>query len=315
MNNPAIMRIGKTLTLLAFLALLTGGEAALAACDSGRVKLQMLGTRGPELFDENASTGYLIWLDEKARVIIDAGPGTVQRFEKSGANFDDVELMLFTHFHADHSVDFPAYIMGAYFTERSKTLAVIGPSGNALLPSAEQFVERMLGDKSGVFPHLSDFLEPAADSAFKIKAVSIQSSEQNLDIRKIYATGDFTVRAMPVHHGAFPALGYRVETAGCTISFTGDMSGLLGRMPSLAQDSDILVAHNAIPEDAEGFVTRLHMKPSYIGEMAAKAGVRHLLLSHLMRRTIDRKDETLRRIRDKYPGRVSFPNDLDVIRP
>lgn len=309
------MTFGNTIYLMALLAVMAGTEAAFATCDSSRVKLQMLGTRGPELLDDSASTGYLVWLDKKARVIIDAGPGTVQRFKTSGANYDDVEFMLFTHFHADHSADFPAYIMGGFFTERGKTLMVFGPSGNELLPSAEQFVERMLGDKSGVFPHLSDYLEPTANSPYKIKATSIPGSEQNLEIRKIYETGDFIVRAVPVHHGSFPALGYRIETAGCVISFTGDMSGRLGRMPSLARDSDILVAHNAIPEETTGVAARLHMKPSYIGEMAAEAGVRHLVLSHLMRRTIHRKDETIRHIRKKYQGRVTFPKDLDVIRP
>jgi ribonuclease BN (tRNA processing enzyme) len=49
--------------------------------------------------------------------------------------------------------------------------------------------------------------------------------------------------------------------------------------------------------------------------MAAEAGVKQLILSHLMRRTINRKDETLRIIRQKYKGTVIFPDDLDVIRP
>ncbi|NDP46912.1 MAG: hypothetical protein GZ085_00710 [Sulfuriferula multivorans] len=110
-------------------------------------------------------------------------------------------------------------------------------------------------------------------------------------------------------------LGYRIEVAGCVISFTGDMSGRLRQMPRLARGSDILVAHNAIPEDATGAAANLHMKPSYIGEMAATAGVKPLVLSHLMRRTIDRRDETLQIIRKQYTGPVSFPNDLDVIRP
>ena len=35
-------------------------------CASERVKLQILRTRGPELLDDQASTGYLIWLDDKA---------------------------------------------------------------------------------------------------------------------------------------------------------------------------------------------------------------------------------------------------------
>ena len=234
-----------------------------AACDSSRVSLQMLGTRGPELFDENASTGYLLWLDDKATVIVDAGPGPVQRFKQSGARFEDVELILFTHFH----------------------------------------------------PYLNEYIDHDAQSDYKIVPHTIPWSEKNLEIRTVYETADYDVKAVSVHHGPLPALGYRIEAAGCVISFTGDMNGSLGRMPALARDSDILVAHNAVPEDATGVATNLHMKPSYIGAMAAEAGVKQLVLSHLMRRTINRKDETLRIIRQKYKGTVIFLDDLDVIRP
>lgn len=299
---------------VAMLALTAGSGVASAACDSSRVKLQMLGTGGPELSGERASSGYLIWLDDKARLIVDAGPGSVQRFKQSGAKYEDVELMLFTHFHVDHSADFPAYIKGGYFTDRVKDLVVIGPSGNALLPSAAQFVERMLGAKTGVYPYLSDYLTPTDDSEYKIKASTIPWSDQHPEIRTVYKMGDLLVKSVPVHHGALPALGYRIEAAGCVVSFTGDMSGRLGQMPKLAQDSDILVAHNAIPEDATGAAANLHMTPSYIGKMAATARVKHLLLSHLMRRTIDRKEETVRFIRKHYTGPVTFPNDLDTIR-
>lgn len=286
-----------------------------AACDSSRVSLQMLGTRGPELFDENASTGYLLWLDDKATVIVDAGPGTVQRFKQSGARFEDVELILFTHFHVDHSADFPTYIKGSYFTDRNTNLHIIGPSGNALLPSADAFVERMFDAVNGVYPYLNEYIDHDAQSDYKIVPHTIPWSEKNLEIRTVYETADYDVKAVSVHHGPLPALGYRIESAGCVISFTGDMNGSLGRMPALARDSDILVAHNAVPEDATGVATNLHMKPSYIGAMAAEAGVKQLVLSHLMRRTINRKDETLRIIRQKYKGTVIFLDDLDVIRP
>jgi ribonuclease BN (tRNA processing enzyme) len=302
--------------VLLSLAVMVSSGGADAACDSRRVKLQMLGTGGPELFGDRASTGYLIWLDDKARVVVDAGPGSVQRFKASGARFEDVDLMLFTHFHVDHSADFPAYIKGSYFTDRTQDLIVMGPSGNTLLPSATQFVERMLGGKGGVYPYLSDYLEHADPSAsYTIRARTVPWSYQSLDIRTIYQAGGVTVKSAPVHHGPLPALAYRLEVAGCVLSFSGDMSGRLGQMPRLARGSDILVAHNAIPEDATGAAANLHMKPGYIGEMAASAGVKHLALSHLMRRTIDRKDETLQQIRRHYSGPVSFPNDLDVIRP
>lgn len=286
-----------------------------SSCESDRVRLQMLGTGGPELVGDRASSGYLVWLDGKARVIIDAGAGTVHRFRQSGAKFSTVELMLFTHFHVDHSSDFPAYVKGSYFTDRTEDLMVIGPSGNALLPSAGQFVARMLDQPAGVYPYLSDFLAPGDKSAYKILSRTVPWSHENPVIRTVYQAGDLLVQSVPVHHGPLPALGYRIELAGCVLSFTGDMSGQLGQMPVLARGSDILVAHNAIPEEASGAAANLHMKPSYIGTLAAAAGVRQLVLSHLMQRTVDRKVDTTRFIREAYKGPIRFPNDLDVIRP
>ncbi len=60
-------------TMLSSTTYAIAGQSVPTACQSDRVKLQMLGTRGPEFLDGNASTGYLIWLNNKARVIVDAG--------------------------------------------------------------------------------------------------------------------------------------------------------------------------------------------------------------------------------------------------
>ena len=291
------------------------GQVIPSQCQSQRVKLQILGTRGPEFLDAQASTGYLIWLDNKARVIVDTGPGTLQRFKQSGADFADVDLMLFSHFHVDHSSDFPAYIKAAFFTERNKDLTVMGPTGTKFVASAEQFVERAIGSNGGMYPYLGNFLDKNKGSAYKINVKNIEWSYSDLNIKTIYHKGGITVKTVSTHHGPFPSQGYRVDLAGCSISFTGDMSGRLRAMPDLARNSDILVAHNAIPEDATGVAALLHMTPSYIGRMAKKANVKLLLLTHLMKRSISRKSETLALIKKSYKGKVIFPNDLDVFTP
>jgi ribonuclease BN (tRNA processing enzyme) len=298
--------------LLSYLAF--AGQAQADSCQSERVKLQMLGTRGPELLDAHASTGYLIWLDDKARIIIDTGPGTVQNFTKSGAKYEDVLLMLFTHFHVDHSADFSAYIKGGFFSKRTNTLNVIGPSGTSFVTSASEFVTRSIG-KNSVYPYLSNFIDKEANSAYKIEMQTIPWSFKDSTIKEVFKQDDFVVKTIGVHHGAFPAQGYRVEVAGCVISFSGDMSGRLDNFPKLAEGSDILVAHNAIPEDATGVPALLHMKPTYIGQLASRAKVKRLLLTHLMQRTINRKGETLSLIRKSYPGPADFPEDLDMFNP
>lgn len=291
------------------------GQVIPSQCQSQRVKLQMLGTRGPELMDGQASTSYLIWLDNKARVIVDAGPGSTQRFEQSKANFEDVELMLFSHFHVDHSSDFLAYVKGAFFTQRKTDLQIIGPTGAKFVASAKEFVDRAIGSKSGLYPYLGSFTSADEPSAYKIKTKNINWSYSDLNIKTIYHKNGIRVKTVSTHHGPFPSQGYRVELAGCSISFTGDMSGRLRAMPDLAKNSDILVAHNAIPEDATGVAALLHMTPTYIGSMAKKANVKKLLLTHLMKRSISVKKQTLQLIRKKYQGNVAFPKDLDVFNP
>ncbi len=295
-------------------AFATSTQVIPEKCQSQRVKLQMLGTRGPELIDNQASTGYLIWLDNKARVIVDAGPGSLQRFKQSKADFRDVDTMLFTHFHVDHSADFSAYIKGAFFTDRSKDLTVFGPTGTKFVSSAKQFVERSIGE-NGLYPYLGRFLASDQPSLYKIDVKNIPWSFSDLSIRNLITNGDIHIKTVSTHHGPFPSQGYRVELAGCSITFSGDMSGRLGEMPTLAKNSDIWVAHNAINESATGIAANLHMTPTMIGKIAKKANVKKVLLTHLMKRSLSVKPETLKLIKKSYKGDVSFPKDLDIIHP
>ena len=76
------------------------------SCGSKGVAVQVLGSGGPELQDKRASSSYLVWQDGRARVIVDAGGGSALRFGESGAQMSDPDVILFTHFHVDHSADF-----------------------------------------------------------------------------------------------------------------------------------------------------------------------------------------------------------------
>lgn len=202
---------------------------------------------------------------------------------------------------------------GGFFTQRTDDLWIIGPDGNDYLPSADEFLTRLFAPKTGLYPYMSRFID--GSGAYRIRAKTVPSSYKLLDERKVYDQNGIRVTAVSVHHAVLPALAYRVEMAGCVISFTGDMSGRFHTMPDLAKGSDILVAHNAIPEDQTGAGQLLHMKPGYIGKLAAEAGVRKLILTHLMKRSAGRKDETLKLIRQHYQGPVVFADDRQRFQP
>lgn len=299
----------KSLFLMAGLLITTLGQAE---CRPDRVRLQVLGSGGPELTDGRASTSYLIWLDGKARVLLDTGSGSALNFERSGAKLNDLTYLLFSHLHVDHSVDFPAFIKAFYFSGRNRDLQVYGPKGNRLMPSTRQFVQGLFGSQ-GVYRYLSEYVDETLRSSYKIRTHDVPNADKA--IQTISHDDSIHLSVVPVHHGPIPALAWRVELAGCALSFSGDMNNDYDTLSRLAASSDILVAHNAIPEPQTGAGRRLHMPPSEIGKIAAQAQVKKLVLSHRMTRTLgnDVEAQTLREIRRHYSGKVDFAGDNAVI--
>ncbi len=289
--------------------LLTFNSIALAECQSQRVKVQVLGSGGPELTDGRASSSYLVWLDGKGVILLDAGGGSSLNYEKSTAQLNDLEVIVFSHFHVDHSASFPVYIKGSYFTHRTKDLQVFGPEGNDLMPSATEFVNRSVGE-NGVFSYLQNYVSNTKKSKYKIITQNISLAKHKQ--QNVYQSKDYALFATPVHHGPLPALAWRIDVAGCSISYSGDMNNQFQTLVELAQGSDILIAHNAVTESQKGVGRKLHMPPSEIGKIAQQAKVKKLVLSHRMSRTLGAESETLASIKKYYKGPVFFADDMQI---
>jgi ribonuclease BN (tRNA processing enzyme) len=135
--------------------------------------------------------------------------------------------------------------------------------------------------------------------------------EASSDLKTVFRYEDLVASAVRVIHGAVPALAWRVEIRGKSIVLSGDTNGEGEGLVRLAANADLFIAHNAVPEGVTGLERRLHMPPSVIGEIAEKAHVKKLLLSHRMLRTLGKEEQTLAEIRKRYAGPVTFANDLD----
>ncbi len=273
-----------------------------------RISLQVLGSGGPELDDQRASTSYLIWVDDKATILIDTGAGSSVNFERTGAKFEDIEAILFTHLHVDHSADLPSYIKGSFFTSRQQDLPIYGPAGNSLMPATTEFVQNLLGEQ-GAFRYLSNYLNDPATRDYQIKTADVALEPRKTTHYQI--SDEIQLSTIPVHHGPLPALAWRVDLLGCAITVSGDMNNQYKTLAGLAKGSDLLVAHNAVPESAKGAAVQLHMQPSTIGQIAQQAHVKKLILSHRMNRTLGKEQDTRRAISTTYTGPIKFADDLD----
>ncbi len=281
------------------------------SCTGQGLELQVLGSGGPETQTKRASSSYLIWLDGKARVLIDSGGGSALRFGESGAQMADVDLVLLTHLHADHTADLPALIKSSYFEERTKPLPILGPVGNATFPSTVEFMQSLFGLK-GAYRYLNDFLQPNK-AGYHIQPSNIVL--KNAEIKTVFNQNGIKVSAVNVIHGTVPALAWRIDIADKSVVLSGDTNGDNGQLEKLADGADLLVAHNAVPEGAIGAARHLHMTPTVIGKIAASAKVKQLVLSHRMLRTLGKEPETLQAIALEFSGKPVFADDLDCFIP
>lgn len=296
--------------LLPFILIFTCNSVfATVGCGESGLWLQVLGSGGPELDDGRASSGYVIWNKGKARLLVDIGSGSMFQFEQSGASLNDLDAVMLSHMHVDHSNDLPALIKASFFSNRNSDLYVYGPSGNSFMPSATNFVHNLFGD-DGAYQYLSSYLDGSDSYRLFPRDIDVTNKAEKV----VLANSHYRLTAVPVHHGSIPALAWRVEIAGKIIVFSGDMSNRNDTLATLAKHADLLVAHNAVPEGARGIARNLHMPPSVIGQVAAKAQVKQLVISHRMNRTIGQEDNSTVQIRKQYRGPMKFADDLQCFK-
>ena len=297
------------LKILVFLLLLSNATFA-NGCRKDDVHLQVLGSGGPELDDGRNSSGYIVWYKKQAKILVDAGPGTSTSFSKTGAKFKDLSAILFTHFHVDHSADFPALIKGSFFAKRKEDLQIFGPAGNKVMPSATQYLSRIVGE-SGAYPYLNGYLQKKERATYKVFATNVPLNKGK--VSKYSLNDNIEISATAVDHGPIAAIAWRVEVGNCSLVFSGDMTNRFNALKGLAKNTDLLIANNSIPEKSSKRSMGLHMPPSEIGKIAKSANVKKILLSHFMKRTLTTQKETVKSIKRSYSGEIELATDGKII--
>jgi ribonuclease BN (tRNA processing enzyme) len=289
-----------------------------APCSGRGVELQVLGSGGPELRDGRASNGFLIRVDGKARILINAGGGVPMRFVGAGAQFADLDLVLFTDLRSDYTAGFPALIRATRDSDRTTPLPIYGPQGSGTMSSTITFVRTLFDDKRGAWRNLGDLINPLAKDAYKLQPKDIRlrvraSRPQLVDGKKVnpvFHNARFTISTAPVMHDGSPALAWRVDTRSGTLVFGSDVSGVHGSLPTFASGANILVVSHAVAEDVPVTLKTRYMPPSSIGRIAAAAKAQKLVLVDRRSLSLNHEQESLRVIRGLYHGAVEFADDL-----
>jgi ribonuclease BN (tRNA processing enzyme) len=315
------MRRSKYLHLSAILVLLGSGAGALGGAEASAPVLEVLvlGSGGPGATGRAASS-YLILTDGTPRILVDAGPGSFARLGEAKASLANTDIVLLTHLHIDHAGELAGLFKArAVSSSGPIVFKVWGPEGSpakgqgAYFPSTSRFIHLLFGP-NGAFAYLSDFSAPMTIQAHDIPA----RVDANARPQFIFKQNNLGVSAIAGHHGDAPAVIYRIDYGGRSVTFSGDIDAAgLANLRSIARASDLLVFNTVVldPPDSPAVLYTLHTPPHAIGELARSAGVKRLLLSHLSPATVEMHDAVLKSIAKNFAGPVTLAEDGMRIQP
>ena len=294
-------------------------RSATPSPSSGGVEIAFLGTGTPVPNADRQGPSLAIVANGKA-YLVDAGSGVVRQansaFQRGipALRPAELDIAFLTHLHSDHTLGLPDLIFTPWIQERVKPLRLYGPEGTKEMAAhiLEAFKEDIHVRTTG--------LESANTTGYKVDAHDVQPGN-------IYQDGNVSVKAFLVKHGSWKeALGYRFDAAGKSIVVSGDTSPAQSVVEACA-GCDALIdevysgrAQNpnklSMPvEQWMKYESEFHTSAPELGEIAAKAKPKILILTHWGLLGNAKEDDMVREIRQNYSGPIVIARDLDVITP
>jgi ribonuclease Z len=243
----------------------------------------LTGTGVPHPRPGRAGAGALVRCGDVA-LQFDAGRSTVLRLMEAGTPPHALTAVFLTHVHSDHVVGLPDVAMARWIQQqlvKSGPLVVVAPEG-----VAARFVRRMLEPYDDDLALRTEHVG-AAPIEVALQPFAIPTTP---DVVWTSADGAVRVLAVAVHHEPVPeAVAYRVETPDGVIVISGD-TRVCDEVEQLSVGADVLV-HEACRTSAMAAriagtvyetIFSYHADTVALGGLAARAGVPHVVLTHLI---------------------------------
>ncbi len=251
-------------------------------------QLIFLGTGTGVPSAQRASPAILLKLP-RVNLLLDIGPGTLRQLAKISVSITEIDTILLTHLHPDHSADLVPFLFAGkyppYLLNRRPLHLFAGNDFDYFHQGLTNLYGRWIEWPAGLF--------------------RIVPLPQDRPWEKEFP--DFSLQSRPLPHSA-SSLGYRVtlpDRKGLVFSGDSDYSTSL---VELAQKADLLVCECSFPE---GEKVTGHLTPALAGRIAREAGVGKLILTHFYPECQGR--DLISPCAREYSGPIELAEDFQTV--
>ncbi|MXP45755.1 MBL fold metallo-hydrolase [Allopontixanthobacter sediminis] len=289
-----------------------------------------LGTRAGPVTSATRSQPANLLVAGDQNILVDVGDGTAGQLAHLGIQTAGIDAVFISHLHWDHTGGLAAILGLRAQTNAPPRLKIYGPPGTAELVSG-----------------LLASMVPGATAGYGVPGAPRADIQQMTEVVELRDNASVELAGMTVtvrnntHYSfaadsdlarRFESLSFRFDLPGRSIVYTGD-TGPSAAVEDLAKGADLLVAEmmdvddtiamvrrnnpNMPPQVAAGMERHLrehHLLPKDVGELAARAKVGAVVVTHFAGREVGDPAhlEYLREIATNYDGPVVIADDLDV---
>jgi ribonuclease BN (tRNA processing enzyme) len=258
-------------------------------------------------------------LSHGAAYVLDCGLGLTYQLARTGIKFDAVRSVFITHHHPDHNIEYGPFLVIGWVNGLPQTIRAYGPP-----PLAEMTRDFLRAYRATIDFWAEDFKQQPlmAVETHEVAGAGPVMEDENVKVASVVVN----------HPPVKPALGYRFDFRDRSIAFSGDTTPLEA-VAVMAKGADVLVHEAMLPSAIDESVRRTiaergqragdiqlaHMRADHspvedVGRIAAEAGVKTLVLSHLTPRRPSITDDQWRAPAAKYfKGEILVAHDLMVV--
>jgi ribonuclease BN (tRNA processing enzyme) len=288
--------------------------------DATGTKLVILGSGGgPVPGGTRHMTSHLM-LSNGDAYVLDCGLGVTDQFARTGVRFAQLKAIFITHHHPDHNIEYGPLLVIGWVRGMPPSVHAYGP------PPLSQMTRDFLNAYKTTIDFWAEDFKRAPLTAVDVGEVGTAGP--------VMRDANVAVSSVLVNHPPVtPALGYRFDFKDRSIAFSGDTTPL-GAVARMAKGADVLVHEAmAVPEIEDyvrGSITSgsrpgafetimAHMRADHspveeVGRIAAEAGVKTLVLSHLAPGIDSIADDVWReRAAKSFKGEIIVAHDMTVV--